>query len=134
MHQRTDAWIAKPGAGGIPEDPPAFPEPSQLPSPLPDLLNDPLFVSVPPLRSPGTCSSRRRCLRTAHGLVQAFASVNGQPVAYVRQRSTFFHEADGSPAFLKMNSPDLVHGRRELPAGDGTSLNSTFNWFYADSQ
>ena len=47
MYQRTDAWIAKPSAGGLPEDPPAFPNPSQLPSPTPDLLNDPLFLIGP---------------------------------------------------------------------------------------
>ncbi len=134
MHQRTDAWVAKPSAGGIPEDPPALPDPSQLPSPTPDLLNDPLFVIGPVAPITGNVLVTATVLRTAHGPVQAFATVNGQPVAYVRQRSTFFHEPDGAPAFLKLNSPDLVQDADDFQQAMGTSLNSTFNWFYADSK
>ncbi len=133
MYQRTDAWIAKPTAGGLPEDPPAFPNPSQLPSPTPDLLNDPLFVLTPFGPPTGNVLVTATVLRTAHGPVQAFATVNGQPVAYVRQRSTFFHEPDGAPAFLKLNSPDLVQDAADFQQAMGTDLNSTFNWFYADS-
>jgi acyl-homoserine lactone acylase PvdQ len=49
----------------------------------------------------------------------------------VRQRSTFFHEVDGAPAFIKLNSPDLVTDAASFQQAI-SSLNSTFNWFYAD--
>jgi acyl-homoserine lactone acylase PvdQ len=133
MFQRTDAWIAKPSAGGIPAtDPPSLPNPSQLPSPTPDLLNDPLFVIGPAAPITGNVLVTATVLRTAHGIVQGFATVNGQPVAYVRQRSTWFHEPDGAPAFVKLNSPDLVQNASDFQHAM-TQLNSTFNWFYVDS-
>ena len=66
-----------------------------IPSPSPDLLNDPLFVIGPAAPITGNVVVTATALRTAHGIVQGFATVNGQPVAYVRQRATFFHEADG---------------------------------------
>jgi acyl-homoserine lactone acylase PvdQ len=134
MYQRTDAWIAKPSAGGIPgTDPPAFPNPSQLPAPSPALLNDPLFVIGPAAPITGNILVSATALRTVHGIVQSFATVGGQPVAYVRQRSTFFHEPDGAPAFLKMNSPDLVQNASDFQHAM-SELNSTFNWFYVDSK
>ena len=133
MYQRTDVWIAKPSAGGSPMIRRRCPNPSQLPSPTPDLLNDPLFLIGPAAPLTGNVLVTATVLRTAHGPVQAFATVNGQPVAYVRQRSTFFHEPDGAPAFLKMNSPDLVQDAASFQQAMGTALNSTFNWFYVDS-
>ena len=134
MYQRTDAWIAKPSLGGLPAtNPPAFPNPSQLPPPSPDLLNDPLFVIGPAAPITGNVLVTATALRTVHGIVQSFATVNGQPVAYVRQRSTFFHEPDGAPAFLRMNSPDLVQNASDFQHAM-VELNSTFNWFYVDDK
>lgn len=132
MFQRTDVWLAKPGPAGIPEDPPAFPEPSQLPNELPDLEDDPLFLLGPPDPLTGNVVVTAQVLRTAHGVVQSFARVNGEPVAYVRQRSTFFHEVSGAPAFIKMNSPDLVTDAASFQQAMA-GLNSTFNWFYVDT-
>ena len=122
MYQRNDVWIAKPGPGGIP-DAPAFPNPSQLPSPTPDLLNDPLFLIGAAAPLSGNVVVTAKVLRTVHGPVQAFATVAGQPVAYVRQRSTFFHEPDAAPSFLKMNSPDLVHDAASFQQAMGTVAN-----------
>jgi acyl-homoserine lactone acylase PvdQ len=134
MDQRTDVWVAKPSAGGIPAtSAPTVPNPSQLPSPTPDLLNDPLFLIGPAAPLTGNVVVTAKVLRTVHGPVQAFATVNGQPVAYVRQRSTFFHEPDAAPSFLKMNSPDLVKDAASFQQAMGTVANSTFNWFYVDS-
>ena len=135
MYQRSDVWVAKPSAGGLPAtEPPTFPNPSQLPSPTPALLNDPLFLIGPAAPLTGNVVVTAKVLRTVHGPIQAFATVNGQPVAYVRQRSTFFHEPDAAPSFLKMNSPDLVHDAASFQQAMGTVANSTFNWFYVDSK
>jgi acyl-homoserine lactone acylase PvdQ len=131
MEQRTDVWVAKPSAGGIPSQPPMLPAPPGLPPDLPDLTSDPLFVLGPPDPITGNVVVTAKVLRTIHGIVQSFATVNGAPVAYVRQRSTFKHEVDGATPFIKLNSPDLVQDAASFQHAMA-GLNFTFNWFYVD--
>ncbi|MEA2390278.1 MAG: hypothetical protein QOK31_387 [Solirubrobacteraceae bacterium] len=71
-------------------------------------------------------------LRTAHGIVEARARVHGVPVAYVRHRSTYFHEADSGLAFAALNDPGRTRGPRSFQHA-ASQINLTFNWFYADS-
>jgi acyl-homoserine lactone acylase PvdQ len=72
-------------------------------------------------------------LRTAHGIVEARARVHGIPVAYVRDRSTYFHEADSGIAFAALNDPGRTHDARSFQRAV-SGINLTFNWFYADSR
>ena len=43
--------------------------------------------------------------RTVHGIVYARGKVGGKKVAFVRQRSTYFHEADSVVGFGQLNEP-----------------------------
>ena len=131
MLQRTDVWVARPTAGGLPEDPPVLPPPPGAPPELPDITNDPLFILGPPDPLTGNVIVTAKVLRTAHGIVQSFGTVNDAPVAYVRQRATFMHEVDGAAAFIRTNNPDLVHSAATYAQAMG-ELNFTFNWFYVD--
>jgi acyl-homoserine lactone acylase PvdQ len=70
--------------------------------------------------------------RTNYGLVQSRATVNGQPVAYTSQRSTYMHEADSIVGFQMFNNPaDMA--TPEAFQQSASNINYTFNWFYANS-
>jgi hypothetical protein len=67
-----------------------------------------------------------------YGPVYATATVNGEPVALVIQRSTFFGEADSVKAFL-------ITSRNEVTDPDSffeafSHITGTFNWLYLDSE
>jgi hypothetical protein len=70
--------------------------------------------------------------RTVHGIVYARGRVGGKKVAFVHQRSTYFHEADSVIGFAKLNEPGVVTG----PAGFKQAvadIGFTFNWAYLDA-
>jgi len=67
-----------------------------------------------------------------YGPVYATATVNGEPVALVIQRSTFFGEADSVKAFL-------ITSRNEVTDPDSffeafSHITGTFNWLYLDAE
>ena len=71
--------------------------------------------------------------RTVHGIVYARGKVGGKKVAFVRQRSTYGHEADSVVGFAQLNEPGVVTG----PAGFKravSNINFLFNWSYVDSE
>src|SRR3954454_1260209 len=70
--------------------------------------------------------------RTVHGIVYARGKVHGKPVAFVRARSTYFHEADSAIGFFRLNDPNFVKGPDTFrQAVDG--INFLFNWAYIDA-
>jgi acyl-homoserine lactone acylase PvdQ len=71
--------------------------------------------------------------RTVHGIVYKRGTVDGQPVAFARQRSTYFHEADSARAFADLNRPSKVQNVKDFQHVM-SKVNFTFNWFYADDQ
>jgi acyl-homoserine lactone acylase PvdQ len=71
--------------------------------------------------------------RTVHGIVFARAKVNGKKVAYVKQRSTYFHEADSVIGFGQLNEPGVVTGVSGFKQAV-SNINFTFNWAYVDSE
>jgi penicillin amidase len=71
--------------------------------------------------------------RTVHGIVSKRATVNGQPVAYAKLRSTYFHEADSARAFADMNRPSKVQNASDFQHVM-SKINFTFNWFYGDDR
>jgi hypothetical protein len=71
--------------------------------------------------------------RTVHGIVYKRGTVDGQPVAFVRERSTYFHEADSARAFSDLNRPSKVQNVQDFQHVM-SKINFTFNWFYADDQ
>jgi acyl-homoserine lactone acylase PvdQ len=84
--------------------------------------------------------------RTVHGIVYARGTVKGKPVAYVRARTSYFHEADSARAFMALNSgtgPHCETAAANTPCQVSSvedfqhamyKMNLTFNWFYADNQ
>ena len=71
--------------------------------------------------------------RTVHGIVYKRGTVKGKPVAFARQRASYFHEADSSRAFMAMNDPNQVQNAQDFMQAM-SKMNLTFNWFYADDQ
>jgi acyl-homoserine lactone acylase PvdQ len=70
--------------------------------------------------------------RTVHGIVYKRGTVDGQPAAFVRERSTYFHEADSARAFSDLNRPSKVQNVQDFQQVT-SKINFTFNWFYADN-
>jgi acyl-homoserine lactone acylase PvdQ len=71
--------------------------------------------------------------RTVHGIVFARGKVHGRKVAFVHERSTYFHEPDSVIGFGQLNEPGVVTG----PAGFKKAIshiNFLFNWGYTDSE
>jgi acyl-homoserine lactone acylase PvdQ len=71
--------------------------------------------------------------RTVHGIVFARGRVHGRRVAFVHQRSTYFHEADSVIGFGQLNEPGFV---RDAPSFKQaiSHINFLFNWSYVDAE
>lgn len=67
--------------------------------------------------------------RTVHGLVFARATVDGSPVALVRQRASFFKEGENALAFQRINKNTTTPRRflRSISRAPGS-----FNWLYVN--
>jgi acyl-homoserine lactone acylase PvdQ len=71
--------------------------------------------------------------RTVHGIVFARGKVRGRPVAFVRQRSTYFHEVDSVVGFGQLNEPGFITGVSGFKRAV-SNINFLFNWGYVDSE
>lgn len=71
--------------------------------------------------------------RTVHGIVYARGRVHGKKVAFVRQRSTYFHEADSVIGFGQLNEPGVVTGVQGFKKAI-SNINFLFNCSYVDSE
>jgi acyl-homoserine lactone acylase PvdQ len=71
--------------------------------------------------------------RTVHGIVFARGKVGGRKVAFVRQRSTYFHEADSVIGFAQFNEPEFMRDASQFKKAV-SHINFLFNWAYVDSQ
>jgi acyl-homoserine lactone acylase PvdQ len=71
--------------------------------------------------------------RTVHGIVHKRGTVNGKPVAFARQRSTYFHEVDSARGFSALNKPSQVKNVQDFQRATA-KIGFTFNWFYADDR
>ena len=69
--------------------------------------------------------------RTVHGIVYARGRVHGRPVAFVHERSTYFHEADSAIGFSELNDPKDVTGPASFQRA-ASKINFLFNWAYVD--
>jgi acyl-homoserine lactone acylase PvdQ len=78
-------------------------------------------------------SQTLRVLRTKLGLVRARGTVRGQPVLFVRLRSTYMHEVDSALGFSDFNDPNKVHDAPSFQAA-AAKIGYTFNWLYADDR
>jgi acyl-homoserine lactone acylase PvdQ len=71
--------------------------------------------------------------RTVHGIVFARGKVGGRRVAFVHQRSTYFHEPDSVIGFAQLNEPGFVTGVGGFKKAV-SDINFLFNWGYTDSE
>jgi acyl-homoserine lactone acylase PvdQ len=71
--------------------------------------------------------------RTVHGIVYARGKVHGKKVAFVHQRSTYFHEADSVIGFSELNEPGVVTGVKGFKQAV-SNIGFLFNWSYIDSE
>jgi acyl-homoserine lactone acylase PvdQ len=71
--------------------------------------------------------------RTVHGIVFARGRVHGRRVAFVHQRSTYFHEADSVIGFGQLNEPGFVRDAASFKKAIA-NINFLFNWSYVDSE
>jgi acyl-homoserine lactone acylase PvdQ len=71
--------------------------------------------------------------RTVHGIVYARGKVRGQAVAFVRQRSTYFHEVASVIGFGQLNEPAFLTGPSAFKKAV-SNINFLFNWAYVDSE
>ena len=71
--------------------------------------------------------------RTAHGIVYARGRVGKRDVAFARQRSTYFHEADSVIGFAQLNEPGFLTGVGAFKKAV-SNIDFTFNWAYVDSE
>lgn len=79
-----------------------------------------------------TGSETLTAYRTVHGIVFARGTVHGRRVAFVRARSTYFHEADSSLGFSELNDPAFVHDPASFQRAV-SKINFVFNWSYVDA-
>ena len=70
--------------------------------------------------------------RTVHGIVYARGTVGGKPVAFVHDRTTYFHEADSSIGLSELNEPGFVTGPKRFEEA-ASKINFGFNWAYVDA-
>jgi acyl-homoserine lactone acylase PvdQ len=70
--------------------------------------------------------------RTVHGIVYARGKVGGKKVAFVRARTTYFHEADSAVGFVALNDPAKVHDPASFQQAV-SKINFGFNWSYLDA-
>ena len=72
-------------------------------------------------------------LRTDHGIVRLRTTVKGRPVAVVRQRSTYMHEADSVLGFVHLNDPSRVRDAHDFMRA-ASGIQYAFNWYYLDDR
>jgi acyl-homoserine lactone acylase PvdQ len=70
--------------------------------------------------------------RTVHGLVFARGRVGRRWVAFVSDRTTYFHEADSAVGFMQLNDPSYVTGPRRFQQA-ASHINFGFNWAYVNA-
>jgi acyl-homoserine lactone acylase PvdQ len=71
--------------------------------------------------------------RTAYGLVSYRGTLNGVPVAYTTQRSTYMHEADSAIGFQMFNDPSVMDSTQGFEQA-ASNIDFCFNWFYLNDQ
>ncbi|MEC3894031.1 penicillin acylase family protein [Nocardiopsis alba] len=72
-------------------------------------------------------------LRSDHGLVRSFATVDGAPVAFTELRSTYMREVDSILGFQRFNDPDEITSAESFTEAAG-DIGYAFNWHYVDDE
>jgi acyl-homoserine lactone acylase PvdQ len=90
------------------------------------------FTVKPPPTSPGAPRMETRTIyRTVHGPVSLRGTVNGKPVAFVKERFFWKREVDSIPTFYRWNA--ATDSVRDFQSAAG-KLTMSFNTFYVDAK
>lgn len=76
-------------------------------------------------------SETYRAERTALGIVTHRAEIKGKPVAFTRNRATYYHEVDSALGFADFNNPEKMESPQEFMKA-ACKIDYTFNWFFID--
>jgi acyl-homoserine lactone acylase PvdQ len=101
----------------------------------PMLVRDDSWISKPTAADPSSLQPTQVTMhvrRTIHGPVFATAMVGGHPVAYVTQRSTFFHEVDTALPFSQLPTSKVHDAQSFLHVMNGVT--GSFNWLFTDDR
>lgn len=72
-------------------------------------------------------------LRSEFGLVDSFATVDGEPVAFTTLRSTYMREVDSILGFQLFNDPEAVTSAETFTEA-AEHIGYAFNWHYVDDE
>jgi acyl-homoserine lactone acylase PvdQ len=78
-------------------------------------------------------SETLRAYRTKVGLGIATGTINGKPVLYTSQRSTYKHEFDAAAAVAAWNAPTRNDNAQQFQR-NAMLMGYAFNWFYIDDK
>ena len=120
IEMRSQTWTAKPTAGSC-TDPQ---EPGCLPQEITIRTERVQLAGIP-----GSVGLRGG----KYGLIQARGTVNGEPVAFARQRVTYGGEVDSALTYVEMMNPEVINGAADFQRAF-SRFNFTFNWFYVDGE
>ncbi|GAB3213991.1 penicillin acylase family protein [Marinactinospora endophytica] len=71
-------------------------------------------------------------LRSPHGLVESFGTVEGTPVAFMVRRSTYLREVDSIIGFQRFNDPAEIPSAADFQEA-AMDIGYAFNWHYNDA-
>jgi acyl-homoserine lactone acylase PvdQ len=117
---RSQTWTAKPSAGSCSPPEPQGCAPQQI-----TMRTERVELAG----IPGSVGLRGG----NYGLIQARGVVDGQPVAFARQRVSYGGEVDSALTYIEMMNPDLINGAEDFQRAF-SRFNFTFNWFYVDGE
>lgn len=101
IFKRTDTWLAKPSAGGLPQG-------------LAQAQRSVISMTTE---------------RTKHGIIQARDTVNGVPTAFVRQRASYNADVDSTLTYVELMDPAKVKRVSDLQHLF-SRFNYSFNWHF----
>jgi acyl-homoserine lactone acylase PvdQ len=132
MYRRTDTWVAKPSAGGQPGVTTGSP-PNVQPA-----AGDEVLVSMTTERvklgDPGAPFGGLEGVSIGPdwAIVVTRSTVGGDPVAFVRQRSSYGIEVDATLTFALIHNPDNISSVTDLQHAFCDHFSFSFNWFLID--
>ena len=120
IDMRSQSWTAKPTAGSCvpPEPKGCVPEQVTIRTERVELAG-----------IPGSVGLRGG----KYGLIEGRGTINGEWVAFARQRVSYGGEVDSALTYIEMMNPDTINGAADFQRAF-SRFNFTFNWFYLDDK
>lgn len=132
IHRRTDTWAAKPTAGGIPvnQADPSKTDPGS--AVVVSMTTERVQLGDPGGNPYGNDPDLK--IGPDWAIVVARGSVNGEPVAFVRQRSSYGIEVDATLTYVKIHDSTKISGMQDLIDAFADYFSFSFNWHLIDGE